>query len=358
MRHTLTLCALLLAWTGRAGAEVTDRASVTLGALADRCDRVVLARVTALEQDQVELEVLDVLKGRATPLPGLARGALSWRLQELALLFLDEGPDGATLPPRTAWHKLSVPDEAARDHLLEVVRGRLPALGGDPSTLRAALFAQLASPLARVREDAGLDLLGWSRLEPTATERAALRRALEAEARPELLELAGRLPEPGLLAPLLAIGRAATSARTRTLTAEALRAVDEAGALRALEPELKDGARGGAAAAARLIGAVGGPAAERLLAGALADPRPEVKKAALAGLGDAAARGLSDSAPLLAVARGPEREAARRALATLARAADGAALSQLEATLADPQLRELAARLRADPLLARELLAE
>ena len=356
----MRLAALLtLALAAPALAEVTDRVSLTLGALADGCDRIVLARVVSLEQERVQLEVLDVLKGRPTPIPSLARGDVSWRGEELALLFLDEAPDGTPAPPRTAWHKLSAPDPATRDHLLEVVRGRLPTIGGDPTRLRGALFAQLASPVARVREDAALELLGWRELAPEPADRVALRAALEREpARPELLELAARLPEPGLLAPALAAGRGARDARTRLLAAEALRAIDEAGALAALASDLRGDQRQAASAAARLVGALGGPAAERLLAAALSDPRPEVRRGALAGLGEAARRGLSDPAPLLSLARGPEREAARKAIAALARAADGASLRQLETSLQDPELRGLVARLRAEPTAAQELLGE
>lgn len=353
------LVSVLLALAGASRADLVDRQQVTLGALADGSDRIVLARLAGHEPAQVRFEVQDLLKGRNAPVLHLPRGKLAWPATGTFVLFLDEGEDGSLLALSSAWQRVLVPDAAARDHLLAVVRGRLPSVGGDPRGLESALFAQLESPLERVREDAGLELLARTQLAPGNEERAALRRALVHESRTELLELAARLPEPTLLAPLLRAGRTATRTRERTLAGAALRAVDPVSAQAALERDLESPAPEVVVGAAHLLGALGGAPAERVLARLLADGRAPVRAAALSALAVAAETELHDPAPLLDLARGPDRAAARKALAILARAAAGAALKQLETELQDPELKALAAALRKEPVdLPRKVLAE
>jgi hypothetical protein len=306
-------------------ASQVPRERVTLGALSDAADLVVMARVEHAGPT-VELVVEDTLKGPTRATWSLPAGELSWSTGERCLLFLDR--DGEELrAPATSWQKIVVDEHG--DHLLEVVRGRLPQITfeptGDPTAdLRRALFEQLDSPLARVRADAALDLLAWRDLAPDTAELRLLRTALEGEPTEDLVRLAERTSSPLLIDALVQAMRGAADAPTRHAAGECLATLDPTSVL-----------------------------------AAIADARPQVRRAALAGL---AARGDLSPAGASAVRELAWRsspEVTRWALATLAACADGAALREVSTDHPDPAVRELATRLRADPVaLSRRLLAE
>lgn len=354
---TRVLGALLLVLAGAAApaaASVVPREQLTLGALADRSDRIVLTRVQGTA-DPVPLEVLETLRGRRAPGLALPRGELAWTPGALVLVFVDEGDDGRPRALAHALQRVVVDDLAAAAHLVEVVRERLPRVGGDPAALARGLFEQLASPLARVRDDAALDLLRRERLTAGEGERAALAAALDREASAELLLLAARLPSPALLGPALRAAREARDPRVLVSAAAALRAIDAPGAVPALLELVARPDEERAARAALVLGALGGAATDEAVDEALGEPRPVVRAALLDGLAEAARRGALDAADRLpALAWADDPALAARGLALLALAGRGADLARAEAQHPDPTLRALAARLRGDPVVEAE----
>jgi len=342
---------LALAGAPAALAVQVERRAVTIGALADSADRVVLARVAAVGPDAVDLAVDRTLKGPAATRLSLPRGAVGgWAPGARAVLFLDAGPAGALRPLLTAWQRVSVPAAGAAD-LVDAVRGGRPRGGGDPGAVQAALFDQLESSVPRLRVDAALDLLGFRALTPTAADLVHLRRALAAHDDPALLELAGRAGAADLLPAVLAAARGGRDDRARRAAASALGAIDADAAVAALALDLGGADAGAAAAAALTLGRLDTAAARAALADALRDPRPDVRRDALRAVGETSGAGL-DPGPLTDLVWDPATDPAdaRRAVAALAWAAEGAALIRVERGHPDPDLRALAAALRADPV--------
>ncbi|MEZ0230178.1 MAG: hypothetical protein ACAI25_16265, partial [Planctomycetota bacterium] len=82
----LTPAVLVLACALPAFAGQVDRAKVTLGALVDECDRVLLVRVESANEQRVTLSVLETVKGSALARLSLpVDGAVKWREGERAL---------------------------------------------------------------------------------------------------------------------------------------------------------------------------------------------------------------------------------------------------------------------------------
>lgn len=351
------LLALLCAWLVAAPvarASVVARERVTIGALSDESDRVVIARVRAATP-RVQLDVEQTLKGRhvaQVELPASEHVAL--QPGERALFFL-RGRDPAALRPLvTPFQRIPVPDNAAAAELSDAVQSRLPRLSGAPAALPAALFLQLRARLARVRADAAWDLLALRRLQPDAAQQLALRQALDAGVDEPLLLLAARFPHQALL-PAVQLAQRSPDPHLARLAAAALDAIDPSAALAAASRDLLGPDLLRARGAVHLAGRLSGGA--QLLQDALLDVRPQVREAALRAL---AIREL-DAPEVTALERHltqtSEPKEAAQALAVLALAGEGQALLRAERSHPDPATRRLARELRKEPLpLARDLL--
>ncbi|HBP19869.1 MAG TPA: hypothetical protein DEA08_19025 [Planctomycetes bacterium] len=344
----------LLGLSTPAAASVVARERVSLGALSDESDRVVIARVRAATP-RVQLEVERTLKGAHVAVVELpASEHVLLQVGERALFFL-RGRDPADLRPLvTPFQRVAVTDNAAASELTDAVQSRLPRLGGNPAALPAALFDQLRARLVRVREDAAWDLLTLRRLQPDASQQSALKQALDAGVNEPLLLLAERFPHQTLL-PAVQLAQRGADPHLAQLAARALDAIDPSAALAAASRDLLGPNLLRARSAVHLAGHLGGGA--QLLQDALLDARPQVREAALRAL---ATRDLG-AAEVAALERHltqttQPREAAQ-ALAVLALAGEGQALLRAEQTHPDPATRRLARELRAEPLpLARDLL--
>ncbi len=342
-----------------AQASLVDRAQVTLGALAQR-DLACVVEVRALKEGVAFTEVQSSLKGAKKHLELRLGAHVSLTLGERALVFVRLDEAGRPLPLLTPWALVRLQDEAQEALVLAALRTRLPSEEGDAQPQIGALFAQLSSPLERLRVDAAYDLLRLPTLEPAASERAALLAAFQAGPPSEaLLDLARRLPSPELTGPVLnAIGSG--DPYVQQAACQALGVIDVGAALLAFAPGLEAG-REEACAAAKILGDVGGAPVARRLAEALADSRPEVRAALMRALSECrGARALkAGQATLSVLAEEAPWEEARLALATLARLSAGQALAELQRNHPDAERRYLAKRLRADPVtLARRILRE
>lgn len=350
----ISTLALLLGLGVPAAASVVARERVTIGALSDESDRVVIARVRAASP-RVQLEVERTLKSNHVAVVELAPSEhVTLQVGERALFFL-RGRDPAALRPLvTNFQRVAVPDNAAAAELADAVQSRLPRLGGNPGGLPGALFAQLRARLPRVRLDAAWDLLTLRRLQPDASQRVALKQALDAGVNEPLLLLATRFPAQDLL-PAVQLAQRGTDPHLAALAAQALDAIDPSAALAAASRDLLGPNLLRARSAVHLAGQLGGGA--QLLESALLDARPQVREAALRALGT---RDLGPS-EVAALERHLTQTSlpaeAAQALAVLALGGEGQALLRAEQTHPDPATRRLARELRAEPLpLARDLL--
>lgn len=375
MRITLALLLAALAAlvaAPEAAAHVVDRASVTVSRLADESHRIVVARVDAAGPTGVRVTLLRALRGPGAPGAVLLLPASSdpgctpeWEVGATVALFL--GREDAA--PATAWHVVALRSEAEVSAFAAALEALSPTLGAADATPlgdapRAARFTLLGSPVARLRDDAALDLAGW-RGEGALrdAERSALRAALDGEQPSgEVVALAARWPDPAFVPALLRAARAASeepaAEERRAIAARALVACGGVEAVAGLAADLQSAELPVALRAARALGAANGPEAARALARALADERATLRRElvrALARIDAPAAReGVLEALAAFADAAPPEQ--ARRAVAALARLGAGPALRRLEADHPDAGVRELAASLRGDPLEADALL--
>lgn len=369
MRFTL---ALLLLLAPAAVAHQVDRAQVTVSRLAEESHRIAVARVEAASPGGVRLTLLRALRGPGSAGSALVLPASSdpgctpvWEAGATVGLFL--GRDDAA--PATAWHVVALRSEAevaafaaALDALAPTVTpGDATPLGDAP---RAARFALLGSPVARLRDDAALDLAGWRGEAPlTAAERGALRAALDAEqVGAEAVALAARWPEAAFVPALLRGARAAqedpAAEARRAVAARALVACGGVEGVATLAADLQSADLAVALRAARALGAANAPPAAQALGRALGDERPALRAELVRALArtDAASAREGVLEPLAAFADAAPPAEARRAVAALARLGAGAALRRIEEQHADAGVRQLAARLRKDPLEADALL--
>lgn len=355
MRARTFTAVLLLAIATPVHAGQVDRAKVTLGALVDEADRVVLARVEATSETSVTLAVLETVKGGSVARLTLPRdGEVAWKEGERVLVSVRLDASGEPLALGSVFEKIDATAEATATELVRAARERLPRLDEETGALRLELYRELDSAIARLREDAALELSAHRELAANDDERAYVGRALTTRgATPELLEVVRRLAPKALLEPTLKAARAAEDDATRAAAARALDAIDRTAALRALGDDLagKNDAR--SLQAARLLGSVSGEEAALLLARRLDDGRPAIRTAALKALGGSeGARSVTEQ--LEGVMRQPQTpEEGELAAAVLARSGGGAALARAEANEATPErLRELVMKLRAEPVAA------
>ncbi len=352
MRATICSTLLLVACALPAFAGQVDRAKVTLGALVDECDRVVLARVESVREASVTLAVLETVKGGAVARLNVPAGDVTWKEGERALVLVRTDANGEPLALGSSYQKIDAATDAAAAELVRAAKSRLPRLEGDDAQTRGELFKGLESPNPRLREDAAIELGAHRELAPTDAERAILGRTLlEREANPDLLELARRLASPGLLAPVLGAARGAKDDATCAAAARALDAIDKDSAIRSLGEDLSGRDEARSTQAARVLAGIAGEEAAKLLAARLDDGRLAVRKAALRGLADAdcAAKVAAKLARVLEQPQSPEE--AELAAAALARAGAGAELAKAEKAERMPEkLRALVKELRADPI--------
>ncbi len=373
MRFTLAflLAALAALVTApQAAAHVVDRSSVTVSRLADESHRIVVARVEAAGPVGVRLTVLRVLRGAAAQalvLPPSSDPGCSptWEPGATVALFL--GREDAA--PATAWHVVPLRSEAEVAAFAAALEALAPTLGAADATPlgdapRAARFALLGSPVARLRDDAALDLAGWrGEAALRDAERSALRGALDGE-QPgaEVMALAARWPEAAFVPSLLRAARAASeepaAEERRAVAARALVACGGVEAVSGLAADLQSAELPVALRAARALGAANGPEAARALARALADERAPLRAELVRALARTDAPAAHDGVleALGAFADAAPAAQARRAVAALARLGAGPALRRLEADHADAGVRALAGSLRRDPLEADALL--
>lgn len=348
LRAALALLTLL-ALQAPADASVVARERVSVGALSDGSDAILVAEVTATSP-KLTLQVSSVLRGPALTRVELDPGRyVRFRAGQRAVFFLRRAPGGAWRPLVTEYQRILLVDPAREAELLAAIRGRIPSLYGSATALAQSLFDQLGSSQGRLREDAAWDLLRLRAHTPTAGQRAKLLAALRRAPSVPLLRVCARWPEQGMLQPTLDIARQ-NPGDLRDEAARALKAIDPGGAINALENDLRLGTRIGGLHATGVAGALDDGGASQLLARALGHRLEEVRYEAIKGLAHRELDALQIASLEVAIWTPNSRRVSSAAVAALALTAPGAMLKRVADHHPEPELRRLAQALRREPI--------
>ena len=332
------------------------RDSVTLGALTRTADRIVFAYVSTVDDHQVVLDIDSTVLGEDVSKLYLPRAHVTrWQPGERCLLLLEDSANGLVKPLVTPWQKIPAPDATAASTLEAAVHSRLLP----PGTHRDdALIQQLAWPHERLSDDAAIDLRrgGAPKTERTRTQLAT---ALRQRTSIPLLELAADLADAELLSPTLRAAYRSSDKPTVMAAAAALNRIAPDLAIASLATDLDSNDQQRGKRAVVILAFMGSNESLACLFDLLSQASPALHEASLRAITEVGPT--VDIAPtaIEALAWGDNNHTARLALAALARLGAGKELARAARDHPDPDLRQLAARLRRDPVtVARQLLKD